>query len=220
MKLIIPSIYPITDKQLARRNNHLGILTELVRGGAQLVQIRDKSTPLHELLPDLQRCSEFAYKKGIRLILDDRCDLALSANIMGIHLGQEDLPPEAARSLLGRNRIIGFSTHSLAQVKQSIGLPIQYIGFGPIYQTSTKVNAYPEVGLGKLARACKISSVPVVAIGGIGLEQIRPILETGACSAAIISSLMTAKSIAQQMQHFLEAATYCCPTQGEAIDLE
>jgi thiamine-phosphate pyrophosphorylase len=220
MKLTIPSIYPITDKQLAGSNHHLGILTELVRGGAQLVQIRDKFTPLRELLPDLRRCSEFAYRKGITLILNDRCDLALSADVMGVHLGQEDLPPEAARSLLGRNKIIGFSTHSLDQVKQSIALPIQYIGLGPIYHTSTKANAHPEVGLRKLAQACKISTVPVVAIGGIGLEQIRPVLEAGACSAAIISSLMTAKSIAQQMQHFLEAATYCCSAQGETIDLE
>jgi thiamine-phosphate pyrophosphorylase len=208
MKLNIPPIYPITDKQLACRNNHLVILEELVRGGAQLVQIRDKSTPLCELLPDLHRCLEFAYKKDITLILNDRCDLVLSCNAMGIHLGQEDLPPEAARSLLGRKKIIGFSTHSLAQVKRSLGLPIQYIGFGPIYRTSTKANALPEVGLKKLAHACKISSIPVVAIGGIGLDQIRPVLQAGACSAAIISSLMTAKSIARQMQNFLEAASY------------
>jgi thiamine-phosphate pyrophosphorylase len=209
MKLNIPPIYPITDKQLARKNNHLGILTELVRGGAQLVQIRDKSTPLRELLPDLCRCSEFAHKKGITLILNDRCDLVLSCNAMGVHLGQEDLPPEAAHSLLGHNKIIGFSTHSIAQVKLSLGLPIQYIGFGPIYQTSTKANASPEVGLRKLAQACNTSSVPVVAIGGIGIDQIHAVLEAGACSAAIISSLMTSKNIAHQMEHFLEIAAGC-----------
>jgi thiamine-phosphate pyrophosphorylase len=216
MKLNIPQVYPITDKQLACKSNHLGILTELVRGGAQLVQIRDKSTPLHELLPDLYRCSEFAYKKGITLILNDRCDLVLSYNAMGVHLGQEDLPPEAARSLLGSNKIIGFSTHSISQVKRSIGLPIQYIGFGPIYQTSTKANANPEVGLRKLTQACNTSSVPVVAIGGIGIDQIQAVLEAGACSAAVISSLMTSKSIAHQMHCFLEMAAAACKTKARS----
>jgi thiamine-phosphate pyrophosphorylase len=221
MKLTIPPIYAITDKQLARKSSHLVILKELVRGGAQWVQIRDKSTPLHELLPDLRRCVEFAHKKGVALILNDRCDLALCAGFDGVHLGQEDLPPEAARSLLGRDRVIGFSTHSLSQVKQTVDMPIQYIGFGPIYRTETKANARPEVGLKKLAHACKTSSIPVVAIGGIGFDQVRPVLEAGACSAAIISSLMTAKSIAKQMQRFLEEAVpYCRPAQGDTIDLE
>jgi thiamine-phosphate pyrophosphorylase len=206
MTLTIPYIYPITDKKLACRNNHLSILKELVRGGAQLVQIRDKSTPIPELLPDLHRCSEFAYKKGIKLILNDRCDLVLSCKAMGVHLGQDDLPPEAARAILGRNKIIGFSSHSLAQVKKSLNLPIQYIGFGPIYPTATKADAHPEVGLKRLTQVCRISSVPVVAIGGIGMDQIRPVLEAGAVSAAIISALMTAKSIAHRMEQLLKAA--------------
>jgi thiamine-phosphate pyrophosphorylase len=206
MKLNIPPIYPITDKQLAGKNNHLSILKELVRGGAQMVQIRDKTTPICKLLPDMHRCVEFASQNGVTLILTDRCDLVLSCNAMGIHLGQEDLPPEAARTLLGKNKIIGFSTNTLSQVKKSLSLPIQYIGFGPIYRTSTKADAQPEVGLRKLAQACKTSSIPVVAIGGIGMDQIRSVFETGACSAAIISALMTAKSIAHRMEQYLKAA--------------
>src|SRR5512135_3095642 len=189
MKLALPPVYPITDKELARRRSHLGILRELVRGGAQFVQIRDKSTPVGELLQDLRQCVEYARLKGVTLVVNDRCDLVLSCGAMGVHLGQADLPPVAARAILGCKRIIGFSTHSLPQVQNAAGLPIQYIGFGPVYGTRTKADTAPTVGLRRLANACRASSVPVVAIGGIGLDQVRQVLDAGAASAAIISAL-------------------------------
>lgn len=206
MVFTLPPIYPITDKELARRKSHFRILKELVRGGAQLVQIRDKSTPVEELLDDLKQCVEFACTKGVTLIVNDRCDLVLSCGAMGVHLGQSDLPPEAVRAVLGKDRIIGFSTHSIAQVRRSSGFPVQYIGFGPVYGTSTKENASPAVGLRRLAHACKISSVPVVAIGGIGLENVREVLDAGATSAAVISALMGAADLARQMERFLKQA--------------
>ena len=204
MEFALPPIYPITDKNVAQKTSHFAILKELVRGGAQLVQIRDKSTPARELLHDLRRCVEFALKKEVTLIINDRCDLVLSSSAMGVHLGQEDLPPEAARAVLGREKIIGFSTHSIAQVQKSIRLPVQYIGFGPVYPPATKKDAYPMVGLRRLAQASEISSVPVVAIGGIGVKQIPEVLKAGASSAAVIASLMRAENLALQMQRFLE----------------
>jgi thiamine-phosphate pyrophosphorylase len=206
MDFALPPIYPITDKSLARRTSHFSILKELVCGGAQLVQIRDKSTPDRELLTDLRQCVEFALKKEVTLIVNDRCDLVLSSSAMGVHLGQEDLPPEAARAVLGEEKIIGLSTHSLAQVKKSVHSPVQYIGFGPIYPTATKVNSNPAVGLRHLARICRTSSVPVVAIGGIGMNQVRDVLNAGASSVAVISGLMKAEDLARQMKRFLEIA--------------
>jgi len=207
MSFALPPIYPITDKQLAHAASHYRILRELVRGGATLVQIRDKITPLRELYRDLRRCSEFASENGIDLIINDRCDLALSCGATGLHLGQEDLPPDAARTILGNKCIIGLSAHSLAQVRASLQRPVQYIGFGPVYPTSTKKDAAPTVGLRGLKSACRLSSLPVVAIGGIGLGQVREILDAGAASAAVISALMGAKDIAREMNRFLEAAT-------------
>ena len=206
MTLTLPPIYPITDKTLARRTSHLSILKELVRGGARFVQIRDKSTPVRDLLLDLNRCVEFARKNGVTLIVNDRCDLVLSCRAMGVHLGQDDLPPPAARAVLGRDAIIGYSTHSLGQVRKSLDWPVQYIGFGPVYGTATKKNALPAVGVRRLAHACRVSSVPVVAIGGIGLKQVREVLNAGAAGAAVISALMTAKDLARQMELFLEEA--------------
>jgi thiamine-phosphate pyrophosphorylase len=201
----LPLVYPITDKRLARRPTHLSILRELARGGARLVQLRDKSTPLDELLPDLLRCVEFAEKHSIVLIVNDRCDLVLCCGARGVHLGQDDLPPEAARAILPR-QTIGWSTHTPAQVRRSRSLPVDYIGFGPVFATSTKENPCRLVGLSGLRKACSGSSKPVVAIGGIGLEQIREVREAGAASAAVISALMTAPSLARTMEQFLKAA--------------
>ena len=206
MKFALPPIYPITDKKLAGCDSHLRILKELVRGGAQLVQIRDKSTPVRELLSDLFRCVEFASQKGVTLIINDRCDLVMSCGAKGVHVGQDDLPPDMARAILGRKRLVGLSTHSIAQVRKAQNMPVQYIGFCPVYPTSTKEDADPVVGLQKLAEACRISSIPVVAIGGIGLKQVREVLNNGAHSAAVISAIMKSRSIARQMERFLEAA--------------
>jgi thiamine-phosphate diphosphorylase len=206
MQFELPPIYPVTDKPLARRASHYSILKELVRGGARLVQIRDKATPINELLPDLCRCVEFASREFVTLIVNDRCDLVLCSGAAGVHLGQNDLPPDAARSILGRGRILGFSAHSLGQVRKAVLLPIQYIGFGPLFPTSTKLDCAPASGLRSLARACRESTLPIVAIGGIGLKQVREVLQAGAASAAVISALMSAKDLAGEMRKFLETA--------------
>ena len=226
MKFELPLIYPITDRQLSRKSNHLAILKELHRGGASLVQIRDKTTPDRELLRDLMRCRDFAAANNMTLILDDRCDLVMACDLMGVHLGQEDIPPVTVRALIGEKRIIGYSTHSLSQIRQSRDLPIQYIGFGPVFTTTTKTDADPTVGVKKLTQACRAANVPVVAIGGIGLHEIRHVLETGAASVAIISAIMTAKNMARQMERFLAAAekqgrhgaTAIPYRQGETMD--
>jgi thiamine-phosphate pyrophosphorylase len=207
IKLHLPRIYPITDKALAGRPTHYSILKELIRGGAGLVQIRDKQTPLRELLLDLLRCVELADRHRVLLIINDRCDLALSSGATGVHLGHEDLPPEAARKVLGPQQVIGYSTHSIRQVRQALSLPVDYIGFGPVYATSTKQSPWPVVGPEELSRACRDSVKPVVAIGGIGPEQIPEVLEAGAASAAVISALMTAPNLARKMEELLRRAT-------------
>jgi thiamine-phosphate pyrophosphorylase len=206
MRISLPPIYPITDKALSRKTTHLAILRELARGGATLVQIRDKDTSLRELLADLRRCAEFAERNRVLLIVNDRCDLALSCGASGVHLGQEDLPIEAARALLGHKRVLGLSVESISQLRKSLRMPVEYFGFGPIFSTATKPDAAPAVGLEELRRACRLSSKPMVAIGGIGLAQVSDVLGAGATSAAVISGLMCARSIAHEMEVFLRKA--------------
>jgi len=205
--LRLPRVYPITDKVLAGKSSHLAIVRELVRGGARLVQVRDKQTPVRELLLDVERCAEFCDEKGVLLIVNDRCDLALSVGAAGVHLGQEDLPPQDVRRLAGPAFIIGHSTHDHSQIRRASKLPIQYVGFGPVYPTSTKSPPSPVVGVPGLARACRLSAHPVVAIGGIGARQIPDVLRAGAASAAVISSVMCQGDIAKAMERLLRVAT-------------
>ncbi|MEJ2109823.1 MAG: thiamine phosphate synthase [Acidobacteriota bacterium] len=202
-----PPVYPITDKRLARKDNHCCILKELIRGGATLVQIRDKSTPTNELFGDLIHCVEYSIRRGTTLILNDRCDIVLSCGASGVHLGQDDLDPRVAQTILDSNHIIGYSTHSISQVRTASLLPVQYIGFGPVFETSTKENAEPAAGVELLREACRQSKVPVVAIGGITLGNIDRVLAAGAASAAVISSIMVSEDIAGTMDAFMERAT-------------
>jgi thiamine-phosphate pyrophosphorylase len=203
----LPPIYPITDKRLAGRATHREIVRELIRGGARLIQIRDRTTPVAELLDDLRRCVELADRHGARIVVNDRVDLALMAGAAGVHLGQDDLPPTAARRLLGSRRVIGFSTHNLRQVRGAARLPVDYIGFGPVFGTSTKSDTAPVVGMRGLRRTCSVSTVPVAAIGGIGLEQVRAVLDAGARSVAVISAVMAHPDLARRMEALLRAAT-------------
>ena len=202
----LPKIYPITDKELSGKSSHLAIIRELARGGARIVQVRDKRTPPRELLLDLKRCAEFCDRQGVVLIVDDRCDLALSAGAAGVHVGQDDLPPEAVRRLAGPNFIIGHSTHNYSQIRRASELSIQYVGYGPVYATSTKSQPSPVVGIGGLRRACLTSPHPVVAIGGIGGRQVPEVLAAGAASAAVISAVMGQGDIARAMSRLLQIA--------------
>jgi len=206
MALPLPPVYPITDKRISGRPTHLAILKELVRGGATLVQVRDKDTEVRELLADLRRCVEFSAKHGVSLLVNDRCDLALCSGANGVHLGQDDLPPAAARRILGTGSLIGYSTHTLAQARKSKRLPIDYLAFGPIYATATKPDS-SVVGLSKLRKVCAGSPLPVVAIGGIDLIRLPEVLAAGARSAAVISALMSSRHIALRMEEFLRKAT-------------
>ncbi len=182
-------------------------MKELIRGGALLVQIRDKETQAREFLDDLRRCMDLSVKHGVKLLVNDRCDLALCCGADGVHLGQEDLPPWAARKILGPERIIGYSTHSPSQAAKSQELPIDYLAVGPVYTTATKQDPRPVVGPARLRKVCAVSSKPVVAIGGIDLNRVREVLNAGAQSAAIISALMSASNLARRMEEFLERAT-------------
>jgi thiamine-phosphate pyrophosphorylase len=188
LKIILPKIYPITDRELSGLS-HAQQVEQFVMAGATLIQIRDKKASSKELLDDVSRSVEIAHRQGALLILNDRVDIALMAGADGVHLGQEDLPPAAARQLLGDKAVIGFSTHSVEQVKNALADGIaDYIAFGPIFPTSTKSDHDPIVGMERLVEIrAMIGDFPLVAIGGIGIHSVSSVIEAGADSAAMIS---------------------------------
>ena len=155
------------------------------------MQLREKHLSPREFYAEAEAALRVACERGVRLIINDRVDIALALRADGVHLGQDDLEPEAARHLLGEDAIIGFSTHNIEQAREAARLPVDYIAIGPIYATSTKENPDPVVGLDGLRRVREaVGLKPLVAIGGITRENARDVIEAGADSVAVISQLL------------------------------
>jgi thiamine-phosphate pyrophosphorylase len=190
VSLDLPKVYPITDTQLSGLS-HAQQVTRLIEGGASLIQLRDKNAAPRDFYREAAAALQIARDHNARLIINDRVDIALALKADGVHLGQTDLPVEAARSLLGRDAIIGFSTHSLQQAKSAAAMSVDYIAFGPVFQTSTKENPDPVAGLRALQEVRVIvGSLPVVAIGGITRASAVEVLRAGADAVATISELL------------------------------
>jgi thiamine-phosphate pyrophosphorylase len=201
----LPKIYPITDRKISGIS-HVEQIARLKLGGATFVQIREKSGSSFEFY-ELVRES-LAVHPDIKIIVNDRVDIALVTKAHGVHLGQNDLPPAEARKLLGDDAIIGCSTHSLEQVRDAVNLPINYLAFGPVFETATKSDHDPIVGLEILKRVRDlVEGLPLVAIGGINLDNLSRIFSSGADSAAMISALVgDAESIVKNTQKSFEIA--------------
>jgi len=193
MKLDLPRLYPITDRKISVLS-HSEQVARLVAGGATLIQLRDKHASPREFYEEAEAALRVARGRSVRLIINDRADIALALGADGVHLGQDDLPPEAARRLLGDRVIIGYSTHNLAQVQEAALMPIDYLAIGPIYATATKANPDPVVGLDGLRRVREQLDprLPLVAIGGITMANARAVLDAGADVVAVVGALVSA----------------------------
>jgi thiamine-phosphate pyrophosphorylase len=183
----LPRVYPLTDVQLSGLS-HADQVRLLSLGGATLVQLREKQMPALQFYEQARA----AATRGVQLIINDRVDVALAVGAHGVHLGQDDMPPEAARRLLGDEAVIGYSTHSVEQAKKALTMPIDYIAIGPIFTTSTKTNPSPTLGLEGL-RAVRevIGNAQLVAIGGISHANAREVIEAGADCVAVISAVLS-----------------------------
>ena len=203
----LPAIYPITDSEISRLT-----ISEQIRrlsaGGATLVQIREKHSSSRAFYQAAFEGLRVARERNVLVLINDRVDIAILCGADGVHLGQEDIPPEDARRLLGDDAIIGFSTHTIAQVKNAIKLPVDYIAFGPIFRTSSKEKADPVVGLELLTEIRTIArKMPVVAIGGINETNIGSVIKAGADSAAVIGSVLKiSDSISDNYTHLTKLA--------------
>ena len=191
MPFDLPKVYPITDVLLSGLS-HAEQVERLISGGATLIQLREKHAGSREFYYDARAALVAARDSNVRLIINDRADLALALKADGVHLGQSDIPVEAARRLLGEKAIIGVSTHDLAQVELAARMPIDYVAFGPVFTTATKGNPDPVVGLETLREArAMLTSLPLVAIGGITAANAAAVFAAGADSVATIASLLS-----------------------------
>jgi thiamine-phosphate pyrophosphorylase len=182
----LPRVYPLTDTHLSGLS-HAEQVRLLSRGGATLVQLREKQMSPKEFYEQAKAAVTVAEQCGVRLIINDRVDIALAVGAHGIHLGQDDMPPEAARKLMGEQAVVGYSTHDVKQAIEASKLPIDYLAIGPIFTTSTKSDTAP----------CSVSRVAAVrqAIGDfpswLSAASLMPtpdVIDAGADSVAVISA--------------------------------
>ena len=202
--MILPKLYAITDTELSNCS-HVEIVERLLAGGARLIQLRDKEANAKDMFEAAQACLKLTRAAGATLIINDRVDIALAADADGVHLGQDDLTVAEARALLGPNKIIGVSTHSLAQVKAALLTSASYLAVGPIFPTTTKANPDPVVGLELLRQARRLTPLPLVGIGGITPETAPEVLLAGAQSVAVISALYPTPSSLSLAENFAQA---------------
>lgn len=204
MKFEIPYIYPVSDVSISGLS-HSEQVERLIAGGARIIQLREKHASPHDFYESALQAVQTARRRNVKIIINDRVDIALAVNADGVHLGQDDLSPVEARKMVGDEAVIGFSTHSVEQAKAALDFPIDYIAIGPIFQTKTKENPDTVVGLDglKLVRQT-VGDFPLVAIGGINDDNLRAVLDAGANSAAMIAAILSdSEQIEQRMSQLI-----------------
>ena len=205
MDLQIPRLYAIVDAERIGSASPLAICRILLDAGVRLIQYRDKKASARDLFEACRQLQVSVREAGGIFIVNDRADVALAVDADGVHVGQGDLPVELARRVLGKRKMIGTSTHSLEQVREADETSADYLAFGPIFPTQSKENPDPVVGLAGLREARKLTRRPLVAIGGITLENAPSVIAAGADSVAVIRDLFQVPDIAQRAREFLRA---------------
>jgi thiamine-phosphate pyrophosphorylase len=185
----------------------LDLVQAFIKGGARLLQLRAKTMPGDALLATASAVVQLAHHHQARVIINDRADIARLAGADGVHLGQDDLPPAAVRALVGDAAEIGLSTHTIEQVERAVLEPVSYVAVGPVFGTATKATGYARIGLEMVREAAartRAKGLPLVAIGGITLENAASVLQAGASSVAVISDLLTTADPEARVRAFVE----------------
>lgn len=196
-------LYAIVDPGAAGGADPVFLAKAFLRGGVRGLQLRWKDAPTGDLLRAAKDIATFARESGALFFVNDRLDVALAAEADGVHLGQDDLPLEAARAIAGSRLLIGVSTHDLEQARKAEHAGADLIGFGPMFGTRTKATGYTPRGLDGLREIRPAVTIPIVAIGGIDEANARSVLEAGADAVAMISELSRARDRAAKVRSVL-----------------
>jgi thiamine-phosphate pyrophosphorylase len=184
-------LYVVTDEGLSKGLSHLQIAERAVRGGANVIQLRDKSLGGRKLLEIAIEIKKVTKKAGALFIMNDRLDVALASGADGVHLGQDDLPLKDALKLVPKGFIIGITVHDVAEAIEAQKGGASYLGLSPIFQTGSKSDAGAACGIQMIKDVKKKVSIPVVGIGGINATNAREVLEAGADGIAVISAVVS-----------------------------
>jgi thiamine-phosphate pyrophosphorylase len=208
----LPRVYPILDSEALTRRG-IGMETAaaaFLEGGAGILQIRHKDHWSRETFASATRIAALCREAGAQFVVNDRADFALLLNA-GLHIGQDDLAPRDARKLMGSQPMIGFSSHNAGQLSAAGGEPVDYVALGPIFATASKLNPDQAVGIEELRRCRALIEKPLVAIGGITLENTLQVWQAGADSVAVIAGLLpeivSARGLRERMEQWRKSAS-------------
>jgi thiamine-phosphate pyrophosphorylase len=202
-RLVLPKLYVIVDAALLTIPAQ-DCAQELAEAGVRLLQYRNKTAPARESLKCSREIATLLNPRGVSFVVNDRPDVAVLAGARGVHVGQEDLEVEQARALVGPEKWVGVSTHNLEQFQSAAASSADYIAVGPVFATSSKANPDPVIGLEFLRQARALTDKPIVAIGGITLENAASIIRAGADCVAVISDILGAGDPARRARQYLE----------------
>ncbi len=200
----VPRLYAIIDREPTRGHSPAEVADILLAAGVRWIQYRDKRGSSRQLFENSLQIAERVRRERGVFIVNDRADVARAVDAEGVHVGQDDLPVELARRVLAPGKLLGTSTHVLAQVVEADRSSADYIAFGPVFSTQSKEKPDSVVGLEGLREARKATRKPLVAIGGITVENARAAIEAGADSVAIIHDLLAAPDVAARAREFLK----------------
>ncbi len=190
----IGRLHVLTDFHLQQQWSHAELTRLAIEGGADSIQFRQKHGGIQNILLEAYKVADVCEEHSVPLLVNDRLDVTQAVGASGVHLGQEDFPVDEARNILGPDAIIGASATKTHQVVEAYEQGADYVGFGPVFPTTTKRNPKSVKGPEGLADACEAVPIPVIAIGGITRDRVRPVLETGAHGVAVLSAVATAKN--------------------------
>jgi thiamine-phosphate pyrophosphorylase len=183
------SLYLVTDAALCAERGLAATIEAAIAGGVTMIQYRAKNSDFRTALAEAGMLSQLAKQAKVPLIINDRLDIALAVDAAGLHVGQSDMPPDIARQLLGRDKILGLSVSRMSEIAALDSSLVDYVGLGPVFTTATKSDAAQPLGLELFRVLRRHISVPVVAIGGIGHDRAGDVIEAGADGIAVVSAI-------------------------------
>lgn len=205
----LPRLYLITDRHQTAHRPLASVLTQALKSGVRFLQVREKDLTTQELFRLAQELNPLFSTHQTQWIINDRIDMALALHAHGVHLRTSSLPTAVARQLLGPQRLIGVSTHSLEETKAAESEGADFVVLGPIYDTLSKRMYGEPLGLKILENACRTSRIPIYAIGGVTPERVPELCGSGAHGVAVISSILQAENVGQTTKTFLDLLACC-----------
>jgi len=197
-------LYAITGEVFHPGRSMLEVMEQAIVGGADIIQLRDKKSSKREILAKAYALRELTSKYGVTFIVNDHIDIALAVDADGVHLGQDDLPLREARKVVGRDKIIGISTHHIEEARQAEREGADYIGVGPIFPTQTKEDVVSPVTTHYVKQVAEEIGIPFVAIGGIKLHNVDQVLAAGAARICAVSDIVGADDVAGTCRKYIQ----------------